>query len=367
MVRDLPVVARLLRRSDARLLRSMAGAAPWCLDRVEVVDGRLQVTGWALREEGGGPGLELLINGSPFDECQLQGARPDLAGIFWYVPDAARSGFSCSVDLAKVPPAPWEIARVDAHGEPFNVAQSYYWDPAAAADMPLPPAGHRERVHGGADADSFALEGFSTHRKLERAIRAATGRSLSDFESILDWGCGCGRSTRFLAGLSVRVTGIDIDGPSIEWCRDNLGFGTFLTSPLTPPTSLPDGSFDLLIGISVFSHLDRVQQELWLQELHRLAAMGAILAMSVHGPQSIARAALSRRSLGDWLDHGFFDIGANFDLEAVLVEADYYRDVGQSHADIRRHWGGLFEILEIVPGSIGNHQDLVLMTPRVGG
>jgi hypothetical protein len=52
------------------------------------------------------------------------------------------------------------------------------------------------------------------------------------------------------------------------------------------------------------------------------------------------------------------------DLAAVVADKDYYRNVGQSNAHIRAHWGRLFDILEIVPGCIGNHQDLVVMTPR---
>lgn len=86
----------------------------------------------------------------------------------------------------------------------------------------------------------------------------------------LDWGCGCGRVTRWLLDrldAGVRVVGADIDPLSIHWCRQNLAGGFFERIPLHPPTTFRDEQFSVVLGISVFTHLKEDVQFEWLSEL----------------------------------------------------------------------------------------------------
>ena len=355
---------RRLRPGDAVILRSLCGGSPWCLDSVTVSEGRLVVRGWALDLAGGGE-PNLRVGGIEFESQTWALRRRDIEDLFWFVPGAGSSGFISSIPVADLPAPPWEVSRAASGGGPASDPdRSYHWDPDAGAGLPLPPAELRARVHGSPDADSFLLEGFTTHVKLQRAIERECGRRPDEFRSILDWGCGCGRTTRFLAGSGAAITGVDIDEVNIAWSRDNLPFARFQTIPTAPPTDLPAEGYDLLVGISVFSHLDEAAQEVWLAELRRLAAPNAVLAMSVHGSQSLARSGIKHRALRDWLKNGFFDLGANPDQGATAGREGEYRDVGQSSRHIRANWSRHFEIITIVEGCIGNHQDLVLMKPR---
>jgi hypothetical protein len=64
-----------------------------------------------------------------------------------------------------------------------------------------------------------------------------------------------------------------------------------------------------------------------------------------------------------WKSTGFLDLGANRGLAEVLTgsETDYYRDTYHTVPYIRENWARHFEIVDIVPGYIGNLQDLVIM------
>src|SRR5262249_54411154 len=147
-----------------------------------------------------------------------------------------------------------------------SIAEQYDWyypDDRALPD--LPDAARRKRVSGGENPWAFRLEGYSMFVKLDRVLRRATGQGLGDLPRILDWGCGCGRVTRYFKSLpGCALTGIDIDADNLNWCREHLGFGEFFQVPLRPPTTLAAASFDLIIGISVFTHLKEPEQGEWL-------------------------------------------------------------------------------------------------------
>ena len=110
---------------------------------------------------------------------------------------------------------------------------------------------------------------------------------------MLDWGVGCGRVARhFPAAQRTRLTGCDID-------RDNVGMvrgasaGTFVASRLAPPLPFDDASFDMVYGISVFTHLREPMQLAWLDELARVTRSGAILLLTTHGETAIDFSRLS--------------------------------------------------------------------------
>ena len=55
-------------------------------------------------------------------------------------------------------------------------------------------------------------------------------------------------------------------------------------------------------------------------------------------------------------------ITANPDLDGVISDPNYYKNVFHSHDYVRRVWPSLgLEVLRIVPGCIGNHYDLVVL------
>jgi SAM-dependent methyltransferase len=142
--------------------------------------------------------------------------------------------------------------------------------PPEAATMPDPGNDLVSRVVGGADRTWFYWTGRESVRDLERTLGIA-GRSLESFESILDFGCGCGRMLLWMAELAGRraLHGTDVDAEAVAWCREHLPYVDVTVNDADPPLAHPDGAFDLVLAHSVFTHLDEARQDAWLSELHR--------------------------------------------------------------------------------------------------
>jgi SAM-dependent methyltransferase len=155
-------------------------------------------------------------------------------------------------------------------------------------ELPLPPAKLRMRVAGTADAGWFLESG----RLAVQALRDGTGRAgvrLEDLGAVLDFGCGCGRVTRHLAGLPGDVRGSDFDAGAIEWCRANLPFARFEHNDLAPPLGLGTDSVDLVYAFSVLTHLPVDLQRSWMDELARVLRPGGLLVVSTHGDSYLSR------------------------------------------------------------------------------
>jgi SAM-dependent methyltransferase len=111
------------------------------------------------------------------------------------------------------------------------------------------------------------------------------GTSLKEAERVLDFGCGCGRTLRWLAESypATQFYGVDVDADAIAWCAKNLEGSTFVnTSPL-PPLPFPSGYFDIAYCFSVFTHLNEGLQNIWLSELKRIVRPQGIVILTVHG------------------------------------------------------------------------------------
>ena len=82
----------------------------------------------------------------------------------------------------------------------------------------MPPGPMRHRVAGTDNPDWFHISGKITCEVYEAAL-SSVGRSLHEFESVLDFGCGVGRVLRWLQALmpQAHFAGSDSDEMAIEW------------------------------------------------------------------------------------------------------------------------------------------------------
>jgi mutator protein MutT len=155
--------------------------------------------------------------------------------------------------------------------------------PSASGEFPLPPARLRFRVAENSNILNFFTVGMRTAEGLQEAI-ASAGLELQDGAAALDFGCGCGRTLLWLVRKypHVRWHGSDVDSESIEWCRKRIPGGNFAVNGPLPPVPFPDDSFDLIYGVSVFTHLSEEHQQAWLPELRRVLRPGGLLLLSFH-------------------------------------------------------------------------------------
>lgn len=296
--------------------------------------------------------------------------REDVASIFSWIPHAGDSGFRFDLPRRST----HQRVVIEARdGKRLLTALRTTLQPELA-DLPHPPTELMLRVSGSPDPGFFDADGVRSYTEFVDAV--ARYRDWDSVPRMLDWGCGCGRVTRcFLrARPGLEVHGADIDSEAVAWCAENLSGGRFRAIRPQPPTDYPDGYFPLVIGYSVFSHLNRDLQHAWLAEMRRMIAPGGLFLASVHGPFAARfcfprtiparRFSWSRRKNGlDVRAIGYLDAGEDLALEGV-APAGYYRGIFQSPEWTRREWGEHFRVLEIIEGGMQNYQDLVILERR---
>jgi SAM-dependent methyltransferase len=160
--------------------------------------------------------------------------------------------------------------------------------------LPLPPV-HLVRITSGCARQarnnpermyrSF-FEGGEQGAGWIRDVVARAGRDMAAMDSILDFGCGCGRVIRHWHDLErPRVHGCDYNPYLAEWCAANLPFARFAVNELEPPLPYEDDSVDLVYSVSIFTHLDESLQRPWIEELARIARPGGLVLVTVTGPE----------------------------------------------------------------------------------
>lgn len=101
--------------------------------------------------------------------------------------------------------------------------------------------------------------------------------------SVLDVGCGAGRTTKPLAERGLDVVGVDLSEPMIEAARAAYPDVAFRVDDATD-LSYPDAAFDYALFSSngldcIHPQSERVQA---LREIHRVLRPGGVFALSVH-------------------------------------------------------------------------------------
>ena len=114
-------------------------------------------------------------------------------------------------------------------------------------------------------------------RDVERVLDEA-GFPLGNAGSLLEFAAGYGRLTRhFVQRLAPsRVTVSDIDPGGVDFLRRRLGVNGFY-SVSAPGALRQDGRYDMIIVVSLFSHLPHHAWGPWLERLGTLLTPGGVL------------------------------------------------------------------------------------------
>lgn len=162
----------------------------------------------------------------------------------------------------------------------------------------------------------------------------------------LDFGCGTGRSTRFLRDLGLRVTGIDISAPMLEEARRRDPAGSYHLVGVGDLSILADRQFDLVFGAFTFDNIpadtEKTQSLTALRQ--RLAPQGRVLLI-VSAPEIYRHewASFSTRDFpenwqardGDRVRTIMLDVPDRRPVEDVLCSDEHYRQLfGSSGLDV---------------------------------
>ena len=146
------------------------------------------------------------------------------------------------------------------------------------------------------------------------------------------------------------LIGCDIHEPSVAWVQRNLAVQAF-TCADEPPLPLAAGSVDLVLAVSVFTHLTDSWAR-WLAELARVLVPDGLLLLTFHGPGLWSRSAGAR--------FGFpFDerIGMHVEQPWENFENGHGPAVWHGEWWLHEHLGRGFELLEMIPDGFAPSPD----------
>jgi len=341
----------------------------WSVDGIRTEGQEVAADGWIVGERQVDTYV-VVVNGQAmtitnvFRRQDVEKALPNIR------PESRLFGFEASTKLKRA-------RRIgDGRDEPYlhfalkrtvdsnsDIAVSYYCPPKSlVADFPLPTPERIGRVYGADNPAVYVQVGYSNYRRIRNLIVSMLPADL-DHLCILDWGCGCaGVGRYFISEPQFSYAGCDIDGDNIDWCKRTFPNAEFQPVAQLPPTNFPDSQFDVIFGISVFTHLNEENQFLWLSELNRLIRPGGLVLVSVHGAEAMSR--LGGETLINVLREGCHFQESHHRIGEIINNQSYYGTTYHCIDYILREWPAKMRLVQYRPGAIGGHQDLVVLTKR---
>jgi ubiquinone/menaquinone biosynthesis C-methylase UbiE len=221
----------------------------------------------------------------------------------------------------------------------------------------LPSASLRYRVHGSPNIDGFLDVGRRCAIDVQSALHKY-GRELESFDKILDFGCGCGRTMLWLRNLvpQSQLFGTDIDTEAISWCEEHLPEATFDANGHEPPLRYPTDSFDLILGITVFTQIGEDYHFKWLKELCRIVKKGGVVLVTIRGEAcwktlDAEEIATIRR------DGSLFRVTGY--MKGIFPE--WYQAAYHTREYIENEYAKFFVVLGYLEAGLDNSQDVILL------
>jgi SAM-dependent methyltransferase len=191
-------------------------------------------------------------------------------------------------------------------------------------NLPLPPEYLRLHVGAKTSAANFMAQGAnSSERVLEIFGEKPTG-------PILDWGCGSGRTLRWLRYFPEwreNYHGCDVDSEAIEWLRQH-GQSNLAVCNDDPPLPYADQTFDGVFAFSVLTHIHPDKHRDWYAELRRVLKPGGRAYLTTQGRHVVQTLAaqLPEGTREEFFEKGF--VYLKFEghyKDAALVTEDFTR------------------------------------------
>jgi SAM-dependent methyltransferase len=239
---------------------------------------------------------------------------------------------------------------VDADLWALLLTKEYDGYPNIRALLPDMPDPSLQELWNGASGVTLAMMGAGFYRKL-RARFAEHGQVPLAGARVLDFGCGWGRLTRFLArdvdpgGLY----GCDPVQMILDVCRETRVPATLARSDFVPERVPFEGPFDLAFAFSVFTHLSEPAQESSLRALHAALRPGAILVVTIRPPAYLRVSPLLKPTpLAPDEARYLFVAHAAQDSHPQYGGGDMtYGETVITLPYIRERWAPLFDLLDV--------------------
>ncbi len=209
--------------------------------------------------------------------------------------------------------------------------------------LPIPPARLIWLAIGSVEISAFLETSSAQVYELIIPLLERNGLSMESFETVLDFGCGCGRIMRYWRTLKgVELWGMDYNPAMVDWCQRNLDFAQFRVNQLTPPLPCEAEKFDFIYARSVFTHLTETLQSTWIEELRRVLKPKGVILFTVSGDAFTG--LLTPDELARYRDGNLVVRDGDFagqNMCAAFHPPVYVRQQWARHG---------FEIVDVIPG-----------------
>jgi ABC-type polysaccharide/polyol phosphate transport system ATPase subunit/SAM-dependent methyltransferase len=152
-------------------------------------------------------------------------------------------------------------------------------------EVPFPPEPLRLRTGKRSSELNFLAQGLTSADLVLNALGD------SPDSPVLEWGCGTGRTLRWLAsypGWSTNYYGCDTDEEAVTWLSQGGRFRVLVIGA-EPPLPYADQMFGSVFSLSMLTRIEPESHRKWLADLHRIVAGRGLVYVTTHGP-SAARA-----------------------------------------------------------------------------
>ncbi len=159
-------------------------------------------------------------------------------------------------------------------------------DPEMQALFPPIPPETLRRIVSDWQTEMFLWTGFVDVETFMGIADEHLPRMTADHRPrILDFGGGCARLSRFLDvdGAPWDAELCDVNDRMVTWCDRHLHHVRSFRNEALPPLARESGSYDLVLSLSVFTHLDMDGITAWLAELCRIVKPGGLAIVTTHG------------------------------------------------------------------------------------
>ena len=189
-----------------------------------------------------------------------------------------------------------------------------------------------------ARSDAYALLEFPGTYYLAYRDLPAIIRTHVDGTRAVDFGCGTGRSTRFLRGLGFDVVGVDISEPMLVHARKRDPAGDYRLVTDGNLGDLEKGAHDLVLAVFTFDNIPTFEKKvLLLGSLKDLLRPSGRLVLVVSSPDIYVNewASFSTRDFpgnrtarcGETVRIVMLDVPDRRPVEDILWTASGYQDV----------------------------------------
>jgi ubiquinone/menaquinone biosynthesis C-methylase UbiE len=182
--------------------------------------------------------------------------------------------------------------------------------------------------------------------------------SIIDGKSILDIGCGGGRTTEYLLPIAGRYIGIDYSSAMVNKCKTRFPQAKIEVCDVRNMGCFSSNQFDFILfsfnGIDYMDHKDRIQA---IREIHRVLRVDGYFMFSTHNKEiasKISNPTLSlslnlKKSIHNVYDYLTFRKNRNINIRKQLFFDDYaiINDSAHNYASLTYYISPSFQLTQL--------------------